>query len=46
MIQGKNKKVKSHIAIGKKPLEDGKKEIFIMVTNAQQRQVSLSFGNF
>ncbi len=39
LIKGNNKKIKSHVAIGKKPLEDGQKEIFIMVSNAQQRQV-------
>jgi len=37
-MKGNNKKIKSHVAIGKKPLEDGQKEIFIMVSNAQQRQ--------
>ena len=34
------KKVRSHLAIGKKPLPDGKHELFIMVTNAQNKQVN------
>jgi hypothetical protein len=38
LLKGNNKKIKSHVAIGKKPLEDGKKELFIMVSNTQQRQ--------
>jgi LRR-repeat protein 1 len=37
-MKGIGKKVKSHIAIGKKPIEDGKHELFIMVSNAQNKQ--------
>eukprot|EP00088_Acartia_fossae_P028711 TRINITY_DN2953_c0_g1_i13.p1 TRINITY_DN2953_c0_g1~~TRINITY_DN2953_c0_g1_i13.p1 ORF type:complete len:414 (+),score=81.12 TRINITY_DN2953_c0_g1_i13:83-1324(+) len=37
-MKGNNKKVKSHIAIGKKPVAEGKPEMFIMVTNATHRQ--------
>jgi len=37
-MKGMGKKVKSHLAIGKKPTSDGKHEIFIMLTNAQNKQ--------
>jgi len=37
-MKGSNKKVKSHIAIGKKAVGEGKPELFIMVTNAQNKQ--------
>ncbi|XP_023348251.1 leucine-rich repeat protein 1 [Eurytemora carolleeae] len=37
-MKGIGKKVRSHLAIGKKPLPDGKHELFIMITNAQNKQ--------
>jgi len=36
--KGMGKKVKSHLAIGKKPLDGGKFEVFLMVTNSQNKQ--------
>jgi len=37
-MKGNNKRVKSHIALGKKVIGEGKLELFIMVTNAQNKQ--------
>jgi hypothetical protein len=30
--------VKSHVAIGRKPLGEGKSEVFLMISNAQHKQ--------
>jgi hypothetical protein len=30
--------VKSHVAIGRKPVAEGKSEVFLMISNAQHKQ--------
>jgi len=37
-MKGKGKKVKTHLAIGKKPLADGGSEIFLMLSNNSNKQ--------
>ena len=37
-IKGKGKKVKSHLAIGRKPLSDGNSEVFLMLSNNTNKQ--------
>ena len=37
-IKGKGKKIKSHLAIGRKPLSDGNSEVFLMVSNNVNKQ--------
>jgi len=37
-MKGKGKKVKTHLAIGRKPLADGNSEIFLMLSNNSNKQ--------
>ena len=37
-LKGKGKKVKSHLAIGRKPLTDGNSEVFLMLSNNSNKQ--------
>ena len=37
-LKGKGKRVKSHLAIGRKPLSDGNSEVFLMLSNNTNKQ--------
>jgi len=37
-MKGKGKKVKTHLAIGRKPLADGESEVFLMLSNNSNKQ--------